>query len=173
MSAIVRKEGVTGFAMLEVLITMLLMTLALLGTAAMQAYGVKVTQGAQFRGQAVLIAADLMERIEANNVGAIGGNYVATSLDSVSAPDCTANRCSPSEIAQYDLDAIRQNLAMQLPGGTAQIAMTGAGPFTYTVTLTWQERSFKSKSSRTASEAPVETFTFTLSRTVYNRGALI
>lgn len=163
-----------GFALLEILITIMLMTIALLGTAAMQAYGIKVTQGAQFRAQAVVVTGDLMERLEANNAGAVAGNYVATSLPGTSGSiDCTANRCSPSDMAQYDLVAFAQNVARQLPAGTAAITRSGAGPYVYTVTLTWQERSFSGKGTTKTGQANVETFTYSVTRTIYNRAAVI
>jgi type IV pilus assembly protein PilV len=167
-------RSVSGMAMLEVLITMLLITLALLGTAGMQAYGMKVTHGAQFRAQAVVIAGDLLERIEANNTAAVNGTYAPGTLpDPSTAADCTANRCSSDDMAQYDLVTFVQNIQAQLPAGTATVTRTGAGPWTYTVTITWQERSYRQKSTAMANQATVETFTYTVNRTIYNRSSLV
>jgi len=162
-----------GFSLLEVLIALFLMSVALLGTAGMQVYALKVTQGGQFRAQAVVLGADLMERLEANNAGAVAGSYVATLPTSTTAPDCTTSSCAPSQMAIYDLDQSQQNLARQLPAATATITMTGAGPFVYTLTVSWQERSFKSRSSTTSSQSATESFSYTVSRTVYNRAAVI
>lgn len=162
-----------GFGLLEVLITMVLVAGALLGTAGMQAYGVKVTQASQFRAQAVLLGASFVERLEANNAGAVAGSYVATLPSSSTAPDCTARFCASGEMAVYDLDQLQQNLATQLPAGTATITMTGAGLFVYTLTINWQERSFKSKSSTTTTQSATESFSYTVSRTVYNKAAVI
>ena len=168
------RQSSQGFALLEILVTIVLMAIALLGTAAMQMYGIKVTQGAQFRSQAVVLATDLMERLEANNVGAVAGNYVAASLPATSTSiDCTANRCTPADMAQYDLTAFARNVAQQLPSASATVSRSGAGPYVYTLTLTWQERSFRAKGAQSASSSTVETFSYTVSRTIYNRAAII
>lgn len=154
---------------------MFLITIALLGTAGMQAYGVKVTQGGQFRAQAVLLGSDFMERVEANNVAAVAGTggYVATLPTQTAAPDCVTNACTPADMAAYDLDQFQQNLARQLPAATATITRAGAGPFVYTLTVNWQERSFRSKSSAAASEAATESFSYTVTRTVFNKALVV
>ena len=164
-----------GFSLLEVLVALFLITIALLGTAGMQAYGVKVTQGGQFRAQAVLLGADFMERVEANNVAAVAGNYQATLPITTSPPNCVITSCTPANMAAYDLDQFQQNLAKQLPAATATIAMAPgvAGLFVYTLTVNWQERSFKSKSSATASDAATESFSYTVSRAIYNRAIVV
>ncbi len=162
-----------GFSLLEVLVTVFLITIALLGTAGMQAYGMRVAQGGQFRGQAVLLGADIMERLEANNLGAVAGNYRATLPTTATPPNCVTGSCVPADMATYDLDQFQQNLARQLPTGTATITMTGTGPFVYTLTINWQERSFKSKSSATASSATTESFSYQVTRIVYNRMSIV
>ena len=165
-----------GFSLLEVLVALFLITIALLGTAGMQAYGVKVTQGGQFRAQAVLLGADFMERVEANNVAAVAGSYVATLPTSPIAFDCVTSPCTPAKMAAYDLDQFQQNLARQLPAATAKIETedTGvAGLVRYKLTVNWQERSFKSKSSATASGEATENFSYTVSRAIYNRAIVV
>ena len=48
-----------GFSMIEVLVTLLIISLALLGTAGLQAFSMRLNQGGQFRTQAVFLVADL------------------------------------------------------------------------------------------------------------------
>jgi type IV pilus assembly protein PilV len=162
-----------GFTLLEVLIAVFLIALALLGSAGLQAYSVKVTQGSQFRAQAVVLGMDLAERIEANNAAAVGGSYVATLPSSASATDCIASPCSPGQLAVYDLDQLQQNLERQLPQASATITRTGAGPFVYTIQISWQERAFRTKSSASADSSPTETFSFTVNRMIYDKSAVI
>jgi type IV pilus assembly protein PilV len=162
-----------GFTLLEVLISIFLIALALLGSAGLQAYSVKVTQGSQFRAQAVVLGMDLAERIEANNAAAVGGSYVTTLPSSASADDCIATACSPAQLAVYDLDQLQQNLARQLPQATASITRTGAGPFVYTIQITWQERAYRTKSSASADSSPTETFSFTVDRRIYDKSTVI
>ena len=67
-------NALAGFTLLEVLITMFVIAVALLGTAGLQAYAMKISQTGQLRTEAVILGLDLLERIEANNPGAVGGN---------------------------------------------------------------------------------------------------
>lgn len=158
-----------GFSMIEVLITMFLVAIAMLGSAALQAYSLKVNQGSQFRAQAVILGADLLERIEANNVAAIAGAYAGTLPLNGAGTDCAAMVCTPAQVAQHDLARLDEALARQLPEGAAVIAFSGAGPFTYTVQITWRERATRP----TTAEAKTEAFAYTVSRTIYDRASTL
>lgn len=162
-----------GFSMVEVLITMFVIAIALLGSAILQAYALKVNQGGQFRAQAVILGMDFLERIEANNQAAVLGAYAATLPSTSTAPDCNLNLCTPQQMAAYDLEQFQQALARQLPDTSATITVAGAGPYTYTVQINWRERSFRSKATRSASAAETETFSYTVSRTIHDRSVTI
>ena len=62
-----------GFSMLEILITLVIVATALFGTAGMQINAMRMNKGAEFRTQAVLLASDMADRMEANKVAAIAG----------------------------------------------------------------------------------------------------
>ena len=173
----------SGFTLLEVLVTLFVIAIALLGTAGMQTYAMKVNQGGQFRTQAVVLGLDLLERIEANNEAAILGSYAANPVPTTAAGDCYAGACSPTALAAYDLGQIGQKLAA-LPSGSATVsvvAITATGPWTYTVQINWVERI--TRSSRTASTTSgtttvgaagdTERFSYTVSRTIYNRAIVL
>jgi type IV pilus assembly protein PilV len=170
-----------GFTLLEVLVTLFVIAIALLGTAGLQTYAMKVHQGGQFRTQAVILGLDLLERIEANNEAAIIGAYAANPLPTAATVDCFGTACSPSDLATYDLVQIGTKLAASLPNGTATIAIAGAGPWTYTLQINWEERI--TRSARTATTTTglstvgttgeTERFSYTISRTVYNRSLVI
>jgi type IV pilus assembly protein PilV len=166
-------ESNRGFSMLEVLVTLVLISLALLGTAAMQIYGVKVTQGGQFRAQAVLIGTDFMERLEANNVGALASAYVGSLPATSGGPECTTENCLPAQLARFDLEQLQLRLAEQLPNATASVTRTGGGPWVYTLTINWQERAYRASGTTSASQQTVESFSYTLSRTIYDRAVMI
>jgi len=162
-----------GFTLIEVLITMFVIAIALLGTAALQAYSMKVNQGGQFRAQAVLLGGDLLERIEANNPAAIAGQYAAVLPNKAKASDCIADSCSANQMASYDLQEFQEALQQRLPDTSATITFAGAGPYTYTVQISWRERIFKGKSSKIAADAQTEAFSYTVSRTIYDMAASI
>ena len=161
----------SGFSMIEVLITIFLIAVAMLGSAQLQAYSMKVNQASQFRGQAVVLAMDLLERIEANNAGALANGYVAVLPTSAAAPDCAGVPCTPAQMAASDLGQFQTLIQKQLPesGATITAAAAGGGAITYTVQVSWRERLFKARGSNVAGNANTEPFSYTVSRTVYDR----
>lgn len=169
-----------GFTLLEVLVTLFVIAIALLGTAGMQTYAMKVNQGGQLRTQAVVLGLDLLERIEANNEAAIAGAYAANPLPTVAPVNCYASACSLTNLAAYDLAQIGVKLAV-LPNGTASVAITGAGPWIYTVQINWEERITRSARTATTTSGTTtvgatgetERFSYTVSRTIYNRSIVI
>jgi type IV pilus assembly protein PilV len=170
-----------GFTMLEVLVTLVVIAVALLGTAGLQAYSLKTNQSGQLRTQAIVLGMDLMERIEANNVAAVAGAYIADPLPTTATVDCSNNVCSPADLATYDLVQFKTKMEAALPSATATVARAGAGPWTYTVQINWEERITRSTRATTATtgtttvsaSGEIERFSFTSSRTIYDRNLIL
>lgn len=153
-----------GFSMLEVLITLVIIATALLGTAGLQMYAMRMGQSGQFRTQAVFLASDISERMEANKAAAVAGNYALalTSVSSVAATDCAATLCNSTQLASWDLSQWGASISNLLPQATWQITQTTAGnPSTYSIVISWTDRS-----SDKASHG--ETFSHTATRTISN-----
>ena len=134
-----------GFSMIEVLVTLLIISLALLGTAGLQAYSMRLSQGGQFRTQAVFLAADLAERMEANRAGAVDatGPYVLATgnVPNALSTACDAAACGAVALAAYDLSQWQNAIAATLPQSSWTVARTVAGnPSTYTITVGWVDR---------------------------------
>lgn len=170
-----------GFTLLEVLVTLFVIAIALLGTAGMQTYAIKANQGGQSRSQAVVLGTDLLERVEANNLAAKAGAYVATSMPTSFTVDCSVSSCTPTDLATFDLAQFNTKLQSALPNGTATVAITGAGPWTYTLQINWEERITRTSRTTTATTGTTtvgatgetERFSYTVSRTIYNRLIMI
>lgn len=120
---LLRQDGVT---LIEVLIAMLVLSVGILAMAAAQGAAVKYTKVAQFKGIAVQIGYDLVDRMRANR----NGNYTYTEdYDSdddeeIVLPDCDADaaaNCTAAQIAAMDLGQIRLRLREALPGGGVRI----------------------------------------------------
>ena len=170
----------SGFSMIEVLVTLLIISLALLGTAGLQAFSMRLNQGGQFRTQAVFLAADLAERIEANKPGAVAGNYVMALSSTVSTADnnCSDRQCvTPAELAAYDLSQWERLVAASLPRASWAVTQTGSGnPSTYTITIGWVDR--RNDVTNAAFDSTVQTgsdasgtgerFFYTATRTVFS-----
>lgn len=154
--------------MIEVLVTFMIIALALLGTAGLQAYAMRSSQGGQFRSQAVFLAADLAERMEANKIGAVAGSYVqgTSSTPNTLSTACTSSACNPTDLATFDLSQWQNAIAAVLPQSSWIVTQTTSGnPSIYTITISWVDR----RSNTTyASTGTGETFSYTATRTIAN-----
>ena len=169
-----------GFSMIEVLVTLLIISLALLGTAGLQAYSMRLSQGGQFRTQAVFLAADLAERMEANKAGAVAGNYVLANSNAANllSTACIDGACTPGNLATFDLSQWQNAVAATLPQSSWTVAQTVVGnPAVYTITISWVDRrgetgnaTFDAGSQLGLSDAAGtgERFFYTATRTIFN-----
>ena len=144
-----------GFTLIEVLITVFVMALGLLGFAALQTQGVKFNRTADLRTQVTQLTYNIGDRMRANVTGAVSGDYVAAAKP-VPSYDCSssfsgtssANTCSSTEMATADLNQWFSDLGVALPSGTGSISCadtdaTDGDPCTlgslHTIQVQWQE----------------------------------
>jgi type IV pilus assembly protein PilV len=160
-----------GFSMLEVLISLVLIAVAMLGQAGLQVNALRFAKGAATRMQAVFLSNEIAERIESNKLGATAGNYAvatASSTPSTSSTDCTVSACSSSVLAAYDLAEWTTRVSAALPSPTWQITNTIAGnPSTYTIIVSWQERRSDANTTTYATTGTPDTSTLTSIKVVY------
>jgi type IV pilus assembly protein PilV len=111
----------SGFTMLEVLISIVVIAFGLLGVAGLQAFALKNSQSASFRSVATVLATDLIDRMRANPVGATGNSYanganegtateVAACLQAAGCP-------TPQDLAANDLFEWHALISRSLPRG--------------------------------------------------------
>lgn len=65
----------SGFTLIEILVTMLVMAIGFLGLAALQTSGLQQSQNTYFRTQADILARDIADRMRANRFGVLSGSY--------------------------------------------------------------------------------------------------
>ena len=130
-----------GFSLFEVLITVVVVSIGLLGLAGMQFAGLRASNQAQDHTIASHLAQDVVERIRANQAGA--GLYIGTNITSgtpVTNQDCSGG-CSPALMVNFDLYQLWQLIDSSgtpvLPNASIDIT-TNAG--TNRVTVIWGER---------------------------------
>jgi type IV pilus assembly protein PilV len=101
------KTKESGFSLLEVMITVFIIAIGVLGVSGMQLASLKGNQGAYHRSQANFIAADILDRMRANSDGFENGNYngIDTSSSSASKPACIISPagCNSAAVATYDI----------------------------------------------------------------------
>lgn len=168
-----------GFSLIEILVTLAIISLALLGTAGLQAYSMKLNQGGQFRTQAVFLAADLAERMEANKAAAVAGSYVLanSSVANALSTACNDAACGAVAMAAFDLSQWQNAVAASLPQASWAVAQTVNGnPSTYTITISWVDRQGDATNAAFDAGAQVgsnatgtgERFFYTATRTIFN-----
>lgn len=170
-----------GFSMIEVLVTMLIISLALLGTSGMQAYAMRMNQGGLLRTQAVFLVADLAEKMESNATTAFASGYAIAAPTSDT--DCLTVYCSGANLAASDLFKWQAAVAAKLPQGQASpptVSISG-NLATYTITVNWVDRGENTDKAAYDATSSVgsdstgkgERFTYTATRTIINPLAFI
>lgn len=109
-----------GFGLIEILVSMLLLNIGLLGLMGLQALGLQAERSAFFRTSASLISTDAVERIRANRTGFVASDYSSATSD---ANDSCFKRagCSSKALAQTDLHELSIRAAEELPYGVLVI----------------------------------------------------
>jgi len=128
-----------GFTLLEVLIALLILSIGLLGLAALQTTGLRSNEMASMRTNSTMLAYDISDRMRANPQGITDGDYVINSDPvSGSVTDCTSTDCTTSQLATFDLNQWKTAIAV-LPGGQGDITQTAGPPLVHTITVRWDE----------------------------------
>ena len=109
------KRGCSGFSMIEVLVTTVILALGILGTSALQLMGLKGTDAAHYRTVATFLANDMAERIRMNPpiddaaTGDKNDMYETDTSTPISCSpiatdtlNCNSVTCSPSQLAIFD-----------------------------------------------------------------------
>src|SRR5262245_55639747 len=133
----------SGFTMVEALVALVVRAIGLLGIAALYLNSLQSGRTAIYRTQAVNLAADLADRIRMNRTAlASYGTLFADAEVAVPACDTTGG-CTDDDLASTDLSRWKAALALVLPGGEGQVAVTlpvAAGePANYVITVRWSE----------------------------------
>lgn len=116
-----------GFTLLEALIAVIVLSLGLLGLAQLHTYGLRNSNSAALRVEAVNLAGNILERMRANRNSALAGDYdIAIGTTSSSA----------GGLAEDDVNEWKQEMDDRLPGGDGAIATNGG---IITVTVQWSE----------------------------------
>jgi len=119
-----RQRGVT---LLEVLIAVVVLSIGLLGMAALQSSAISLNHSAYLRTQAINLSYDMSDRLRANRAAALQGEY-----------DHGMGSAPPSggTVAKQDLREWLNALEITLPSGTGAIQRNGD---TFTITVRWDD----------------------------------
>lgn len=126
-----------GFSLVEVLITLVIMSVGMLGIAGLYVQSMQAGRTSMFRHHAVTLAGDVADRIRANPKAAAA--YAApTGADN----NCVLGTgiCSQAQMAANDIFLWQDQARTTLPNGTVTIVFNnGFVPPTYQITVSWSE----------------------------------
>jgi type IV pilus assembly protein PilV len=156
MNPVRRSPAERGFSLIEVMVSLIVMSAGLLGVAKMQALALSSTMVASARSMAAIQAASLASSMHENRgywgsaapaaAGAIVVTKTVGSAPTISASalagsaDCTAATCDSPSLAGYDLQQWALALQQALPNYVATITCTVGSPVTCTINITWTEK---------------------------------
>jgi type IV pilus assembly protein PilV len=122
------KKRQNGSSLIEVLVTMIIISLGLLGQAGLVALSSKANNAAFMRSQATLLADDILERLRLNRALAVAGSFNINYAGTI--PSGTA-------IQNVELRDWKSNLSQALSSGDGQVSVNGAG--NVTINIRWCE----------------------------------
>jgi len=161
-----RARRARGFSMLEILITLFLLTMWLLASAGVQTSSLQYTKAAAFRTQAVYLATELGERMQANKPAAVAGSYSYSGGTTSSGTNCTTALCTSGQLAAFDIAEWSGRVNAALPNATITVTPAAvANPITYTIFVGWTDRRTDRTYSSTGSN---EAFSYTATVIVFN-----
>lgn len=116
-----------GISLIEILVTILILAVGLLGVAALQISSINNNQSGYFRSQATSIGNDLAARIRASKMafysgGATVDDIIAAYTDTpytcdAAVTSCVDNSCSPAELRLFDKWQVCNAAEIELPEG--------------------------------------------------------
>ena len=153
------RIGQTGVSLIEVLVSLLIMGIGLLGAAALQLNALKFTDSSALTSQASFIAYDMMDRIRANP----DGNYALANIDA--APSGNTNDTRAQDLADFAANA-------KAIGGVSAGSSIAVNNRVVTITLQWSDARATSAASVSGVQSNgdgLQTFTLT-SRVAIDKG---
>ena len=128
-----------GASLIEASVALVIFAVGLLGVAALYAQSRTAERATEVRARAVMLAADLAERMRANRAGAAGYDDARSGAGSFGLLCQSGSACGPLQMARFDkaqwLDAVRDSL----PAGAATVRAASAPAGSYSIALTWTD----------------------------------
>lgn len=111
----------SGVSMIEVLVAIIILSIGLLGMAALQTAGLKSNQSASFRSTASMMAYSILDSMRANRVSVGEGSYNHFFVEDTSVGTETEVETKPEAEIAEDVKIWLEELALRLPAGTGAV----------------------------------------------------
>ena len=111
-----------GTTLIEVLVSLRVLSFGMLGLAGVQGVSLRGNQAAYYRTMATTLSVDVIERMRANIVGVADGDY-DDATGAATATCFTAAGCSSAQMALQDIFDWQATVAAALPLGTSVVCL--------------------------------------------------
>jgi len=133
-----RSRKSAGFSLVEAMVSLIVISVGMIGIAALYGQGLSAGRTALSRTLAVNLAATMAENIRVNRLGQ--GAYAGAGADNNCDPDAGGGvDCTPAQMAAHDLFRWNTDIARELPNGVGAVTFAAGTPPTYTITVNWEE----------------------------------
>ena len=140
-----------GDTMIEVLVTIIIIAIGVLGAAALQVTTLKNLSSSHSASVAAILAEDFSERMRANPDEALNNNAYVHDAAPEAYPNCAVDACTMAQLAVYDIGTWWDQITTVLPSGSAEVTRN-AGTNTYVVTVRWDD----DRSGSTGTNCPTQ-----------------
>jgi type IV pilus assembly protein PilV len=145
-----------GFTLLEVLVALFVLSVGLLGLAALQIHSLSLSTTSYFRTQATVSVYDLIDRMRSNRQAFLNNGYHTPNLAAADAAveayeacdnggscDCGSVACNAANLAIYDLGTWYKQIEKVLPQADGQnraLITRNATTNEVTIRIQWVEK---------------------------------
>jgi len=137
-----RLPGHRGFSLIEVMVAVFVLSIGLLGMAALMATSLRNNQSADFRSQAVNLAHDQLEMLRSNvpNIPRYARGYT-NPLASCAGAEVPFTYTAGTDLYRQDRNFWARKLCRTLPNGRGRVLITGSfiAGYTATVDVCWTD----------------------------------
>ena len=140
---------VRGFTLLEVMISLVVLAIGVMGVIGLQTATYQQLQTSQNFSKAAMLAGDMADRMLANqeNVPSTAYLHPYDATIATPDPDCTTAACTPAQLAAYDvwywqtelkgLEADNSKTPGSLPDASGEVLQTATGD--YVIVVRWDD----------------------------------
>jgi len=128
-----------GFTLVEVMVSLVVLSIGLLGIGKLVLFSARANDSAYLRGQATAMAYEILDNMRSNRVTAMQAGYdTALATTPPNPGSCIETVCTAGALANYDVYQWKTRLAAALPSGEGSV-VTAGNPTTATITVQWDD----------------------------------
>lgn len=140
----------SGFSLIEVLISILILSFGIFGAMKMQLHSIQTSQHSNFYSTAMALASDIAEKMRSNQTTSpnyLNVNFQSGKDNSDYRETCHDGDCSPNELANATISEWIQQIDILLPNARAVICRDSSPWNSGTNSLTWDCESAEDNAS--------------------------